>query len=849
MAQLLQPLFILAFIITLIYQPRGVKSLEHMDYQSLVDIKNTLNQQQLKEIWINNYKHQVKNIDPGLLRSRKRGRRGGVRVNHSNKNGKVPLPAIVLTNARSIRNKLDEMYGLLKTNRLRNQSQLVCITESWLTPDISHSRTEIAGYEQFRHDRLPDVSGKSCGGGVLVYIDNKWSTNNNIIFNYTDPHCEILTIKSRPHWLPREFSSIISVSCYAPFTGDSRLKDNAKNTAWTISSHVKELEKEHPDSCIIVMGDFNQLPFKLDGYYQTVKTATRNNRTLDKCYIRIKDAFKQCHQLANLGDSDHFITHLIPTYTPLSKVKPTRITRRAYTEQNCEDLKAAFDITIWDNLVSADDDIDKRTEIISDYINFCTDLCLPQKSIRMCTNQKPWITKQIQEMIDHKQDAHKSGNRKLYNKLKRNIKNAMKLAKENYSHKIQRKLAKEPAKAWTDIKKISGLPTNATTSNKPNPFTSDDLNTFFTRYEKPLSEKPDITNNISTAPPLEIKEETVLKQLKGLNSRKGPGPDGLIPKVLKICAYQLAPVISELFNLSIQSKSTPTSWKSAIIKPLPKVKNPDQLKQYRPIALTSCLCKMMERLIKHYIINNTSMDKLQFAYRANRSTQDALLCLTTTVTNFIDKKASNYARCLFLDFSSAFNTIHVPDLISELSHLDSNVTEWIYSFLTKRTQRTIADGITSKPIMTSTGTPQGCCLSPLLFSIYTNRITSNLSNVTVIKYADDTCIIGCIGNQSDLCSYFDEINRISKQCSDLNLLLNPTKTQEMMFSTQLVKPDTPALNLNGTDITLCDKVRYLGITVDDKLRFQEHVQSVLTTVSQRMYIVKIFCIPQFQASF
>ena len=167
------------------------------------------------------------------------------------------------------------------------------------------------------------------------------------------------------------------------------------------------------------------------------------------------------HQLANLGDSDHFITHLIPTYTPLSKVKPTRITRRAYTEQNCEDLKAAFDITIWDNLVSADDDIDKRTEIISDYINFCTDLCLPQKSIRMCTNQKPWITKQIQEMIDHKQDAHKSGNRKLYNKLKRNIKNAMKLAKENYSHKIQRKLAKEPAKAWTDIKKISGLPTNA----------------------------------------------------------------------------------------------------------------------------------------------------------------------------------------------------------------------------------------------------------------------------------------------------------------------------------------------------------------------------------------------------
>ena len=345
---------------------------------------------------------------------------------------------------------------------------------------------------------------------------------------------------------------------------------------------------------------------------------------------------------------------------------------------------------------------------------------------------------------------------------------------------------------------------------------------------------------MTTAPPLEIKDDIILKQLNGLNSRKGPGPDGLIPKVLKFCSYQLAPIITRLFRFSIDSKATPNSWKSAVIKPLPKVKNPHQLKEYRPIALTSCLCKMMERLIKHYIVTNTTMDKYQFAYRAKRSTQDALLCLTTTITNFIDQRASNYARCLFLDFSSAFNTIHVPDLISELAHLDSNVTEWIYSFLSNRVQRTIVDGKTSNPIITNTGTPQGCCLSPLLFSIYTNRITSNLSNVTVIKYADDTCIIGCIANQSDLCTYFEEINRIAKQCNDLNLLLNPTKTQEMLFSTQYVKPCTPDLVLNGTTIVLSDQVKYLGVTVDDKLRFQDHVQSAITTASQRMYIVKNF---------
>ena len=178
-----------------------------------------------------------------------------------------------------------------------------------------------------------------------------------------------------------------------------------------------------------------------------------------------------------------------------------------------------------------------------------------------------------------------------------------------------------------------------------------------------------------TTPHFEIKEETVLKQLKSLNQRKGPGPDGIIPKVLKLCAYQLAPVITRLFSASIENHTTPTLWKSAIIKPIPKINKPTQLKEYRPIALTSCLCKMLERLIKHYITQHTPMDPYQFAYRSNRSTQDAVMCLTTTVTNFIDKAQNNYARCLFLDFSLAFNTIREDNLIPLLLHLDSNITQ------------------------------------------------------------------------------------------------------------------------------------------------------------------------------
>jgi hypothetical protein len=304
-----------------------------------------------------------------------------------------------------------------------------------------------------------------------------------------------------------------------------------------------------------------------------------------------------------------------------------------------------------------------------------------------------------------------------------------------------------------------------------------------------------------------------------------------------LCATQLAPVITLVFNSSISQGKVPLLWKTSVIKPIPKTSNPAQPKDYRPIAITSCLGKILEKIIKNYIMQHTVLDKYQFAYRPGRSTQDALTYLLTSISSHIDQNSKFSARCLFLDYSSAFNTISIPHLLLQLNHLNSNVISWISSFLVERHQYTVVNKTKSDNIITRTGTPQGAVLSPVLFAIYTGVIQSKSPNIKILKYADDTVVLGLITCQEDTDSYIKEVHRIASLSKEYSLILNTQKTKEMLFSTKRVKQAIQPLHIDGNEIELSTSVKYLGVIIDDKLKFSEHCSAIVTKASQRLYIV------------
>ena len=771
-AQLLRPWILAVLLILTLFTNQRVNGLITYSSSELINIGKTARQVS-KDSWTANYKSIIKSTEPTILRSKKRGKRSGIRTRLTQKSGNPALPGILLTNARSILPKIDELFAIIKNRKHHQLTQVISITESWLTDKVPNTSTHLDGYMQFRNDRSCHETGKTKGGGILVYINESWSTNNQEVFKHSSRDLEILTIKSRPFWLPRELQSIIMVSVYCPQTGKSQLASSSNTTIHSITEHLADMEAKHQSSAIILMGDFNNLKLKLPNYQQVVSKPTRGCNILDKCYVNIRNAYPYCKRLGQLGNSDHNIIQLLSGYKHRSSYKPSKVMRRQYTTESSDKLKHCFETTTWDSMIQKDEDISLIVPVLNSYINFCTDLHIPARRKLVYHNNKPWIDKRIIQLVKLKHQAAKANDRKLYHKLKRDIGKAIKHSRRHYTKRIQEQMANQPARAWNDIKKICGLTTDAPLTQTDACHSPDELNTFFARFENTSHERGK-SNTMSQAysPISDFNEEEVERHLRQLNGRKGPGPDGIIPRVVKMCSKELAPIITLVFNASVTQSTIPDIWKTAMIRPIPKVPKPQQLKDFRPIAITSCLIKVLEKLVKKYVVQSTRLDPLQFAYRAGRSTQDALLMLLTTVTTFIDARASNYSRCLFLDFSSAFNTINVDILLGKLAHLDPKIAQWISSFLTNRVQFVATNSKRSAPIITNTGTPQGTVLSPLLFSIYTNALTSTSPSCSVFKYADDTVLVGNIAAPQDFKSYELEVDRICALCRDHDLILN-----------------------------------------------------------------------------
>jgi hypothetical protein len=374
---------------------------------------------------------------------------------------------------------------------------------------------------------------------------------------------------------------------------------------------------------------------------------------------------------------------------------------------------------------------------------------------------------------------------------------------------------------------------------------SNELNEFYARFDvrNESEELESILRELRakdcTCP--SVSETDVRKQLCKQKVRKAPGPDGISGKVLKECSQQLAGILTILFNKSLSIGYVPSPWKESTLVPLPKSYIPEVKNDLRPVALTALIMKNFEKLFAGILGPEVDFirDILQFAYKQKSGVEDAVLTLLNCVHKHLDQPHSA-VRTLFIDFSSAFNTISPLLLVKKLTQAGVNprLITWIASFLTNRTQRVRFGSKMSKPITTNLGAPQGCVLSPILFTLYTSDCRSPDTKCKILKYADDTVIIGNIDKQKDCKFYFDTVKYFVDWCQVNCLHLNVKKTKEIIFDFGKNAFHHDSVNINGADVDKVEEYKYLGCIIDDKLNWSKNTELICSKANKRMYFLR-----------
>jgi len=330
-----------------------------------------------------------------------------------------------------------------------------------------------------------------------------------------------------------------------------------------------------------------------------------------------------------------------------------------------------------------------------------------------------------------------------------------------------------------------------------------------------------------------VTEEEVKAEMNKIKS-KAVGKDEISIDMIKTVSPFAIESITYLINESLKERKFPQAWKESIVRPLPKTTGPNCVENMRPISIVPTISKILEKLVinqmNDFINAHTLLPKLQSGFRKNHSTCTAL---TNLFSDLIDSKdKGKHSTLVMLDYSKAFDSMD-HDMLTAKMHFygfSDDVTEWIRSYLKDRLQVTRLGSETSEALARQRGVPQGSCLGPVLYTLYTADFPGCVKHCTAHQYADDTQLL--LSYEPELMrDAFSQINadlqNISKWSADNGLKLNSEKCSVLHTAptdlVQTLKSCGVSISLDGTSLAVCDKVKTLGVVLDKSLTFTDHV--------------------------
>lgn len=728
---------------------------------------------------------------------------------------------------------------------------IIGVTETWLNNSIKSDVISISGYNFFRKDRV----GRH-GGGIGCYA-RSFLNCEVVNLNLNDDSIEYLCVRMKL----KSFRVMIVIIYRPPQSNILKFLEFVENMLGILS-----VESDYS----VIIGDLNidmlkpnllQECFDTHGYVQLINVPTRITQSsatlLDPIFISDKDI---CHQSGTVTSdlSDHNQLSHCTINISIQRPKLKFITYRNFKHFSESEFMRDLSIYPWDNIYYTND-INKKVALITEGINDIFDKHAPHNVIRVSKQPAPWLTDNLKLIYKLRDKAlQKYRSRKTvenFQQYKEYRNFALASTRREKTAYLQTLINNKNEKLfWTGLRNLN-IRTKTSENTLPNSLqNANEINDYFASvFKKSDNCKEKInyySNNKFGSSIFNFRLISAMDVISAINSIKSnsAGQDGITLFMLKLCVPVIANHITHIINCSLERGYFPRAWREALVKPFPKIPNPTEYKELRPINLLPIMSKVLERIvflqIYEYICANNILPQNQSGFRRCHSTTTAMLNLTDNIFRSLDKNLS--VILISLDYSKAFDMIDHELLCSKLKYygLDEISQSFFKTYLWRRSQKVCLNNKYSNAMPVISGVPQGSILGPLLFLLYTSDLPNIVTQSDIQLYADDTQVLHYFDPKENphviSQSINSELDRIAGYSKEHNLTLNESKTSSILLCSRNKRQNLEknmTIKVNGTVVNFSNTSKNLGMVIDSNLRFREHLKIVLQKSYMRLKLL------------
>ena len=768
-------------------------------------------------------------------------------------------------NIRSMHKNINQFN--INMQMFQHKFDIIGFSETWLKP---HKIDEYEMQSYVSYHTCRELNAR--GGGVSLYINSQFIHEERKDLKMISPVIESVFIEIEKTSINTDKNCIVGVVYRPP-------NSNMQAFMESLIPMIKKITDEK--KLLYIMGDYNINLLNSDSHKDTgdfinsmyslsmfplINKPTRITKysatLIDNIFTNhLGENFQFLQGILYTDISDHMPIYHITTNRIMCS-KDRYVIKRLVTEDRKTKFKHKINELDWADIIENTETNPAFNNFSETFLHFYSE-CFPLKKSKVCyTNKKTWLSSGLKVSIKCKNKMYKKmhrhpseANEAQYKAYKNKLNHILRIAEKNHFHSLLELYQGNAKKTWSILKEVINRRKQSKMSamfKVGNIITTDKqkiancFNKYFVNAGDSLAKqiphhpgsplqylRGNYINSLFLTP---VTDDEIITIVKGLKN-SSPGLDGLRTDIIKDVIRDIAKPITHICNLSFMEGVFPDSMKLAKVTPIYKKGDPKLFPNYRPISVLSIFSKILEKVmytrLQEYIVRNNILYDLQFGFRESHSTFHALSFLCSKLQQAIDD--GQYAIGVFLDFSKAFDTINHDILFQKLEHygIRGITLKWFKSYLFNRRQAVSFQNVLSQEEFITCGVPQGSILGPLLFLLYINDLPNVSDTLLAILFADDTNVFVTGQNIKELEQSLNvELQKISSWLQVNRLSLNIAKTHYMIFNGKKKTKHNIDVKIQGETIAECIETTFLGITIDAKLTWRNHIEKVCNKMSK-----------------